>query len=214
MAGFADKLLGWKQYSDDRDLWRNIGWALASCNDERLRELYYLFSSKSNKFDGEKACDKIYDESKGNITIATLYKYAKDENILIKNEEETEYKEFNNYIKFFNNYCDIFIKNTDKFVQEMTKYLKYAQTRDIYIVKVGNNDYKFLKTSVFEKGISKYNYKKIVYEKGNKKVKKESILKLINDNIKYFTVCDIIFKPNEPEDSDILIYSEVLIFQR
>lgn len=187
-------------YSTDFELWRNVGWSLGSTKDKQLKELYYIFSSKSPKYEGTTDCDRIFDAANGDITLSTLYKYAKDVGIEINNkcidEIETEYKQFEHYIDFFNHYDSNQFKYIDKFVIEMTKYIKYAVTKSIYIVTIGLNEFDFMKQKAFESAISKYKYKSVVYVDGKKKIKTISMMQLINDNIKHFTVHDIIFKPN------------------
>jgi hypothetical protein len=192
-------------YYNERDEWRNIGLALGSTKDERLRELYYLFSSKSPKYTGEKDCDNFFNMSDGSmsddsITLGTLYQYAKVAGIEIKrciDEIEPNYKEFDHYLDFFNHYKSNQFKNINNFIKEITKYVKFALTKSIYIVKIGYNEFDFIKSKSFEVNLSKYKYKKVVYVKGEKRTKDDTIMSLINDNIELFTVHDIIFKPND-----------------
>lgn len=193
------------EYYDDRELWRNVGFSLGSTKDERLRELYYIFSSKSNKYTGEGECDKIFNDSNGEIKLNTLYEYAKKEEIIkfnqfIDESNDYEYVEFDNYIEFLNYYNCKQIKNIDNFVKEFSKYVKYAITKSIYVVKIGDNEFDLVKTSCFESNLSKYSIKTIEYKKGKKVILKRKMNTIINENIQYFTIHDIVFKPNQNND--------------
>lgn len=191
-----------EKYYNDRSLWRNVGYALGSCKNEKLKELYYEFSSKSNKYNGQDECDEIFNNGNGEITINTLYKYANDEKInkneFIDENENYEYEKYDHYIDFLNNYNKKQIKDMNKFIIELSKYIKFCITKSIYICKISEDNYDFIKSSNFETNLSKYYLICNDYKNGKKILKKEKMNNIIDNNIKYFTIHDIIFKPGEP----------------
>ena len=184
-----------KKYYDTRTEWRNIGWALGTLKHTAIRELYHSFSKKSTMKYDQIDCDMIFDSSNSelgrSITIATLYKYAKDAHIKLPsmNIKYESYDDFNDILNF--------VLGTEHdelsgLVSELSKYIKICIIRQLYIVKTYRGD-DFRPISAFDKLLSKYHInllddKKQTYVKIN-------IVNVISQNIKKFCVHDIVFKP-------------------
>jgi|GEM_PF-1281466 len=77
---------------DDYTTWRNIGFALASLG-ETGRDYYHYLSSVSDKYkqsDTDKMYSNLLKNKRGDITIATLYYFAKDVGVSLYQDDAKE----------------------------------------------------------------------------------------------------------------------------